>query len=146
MWDEAVIHLVQRFDRVWADDNLGPYLGREQGNDYVLVLDGSDRPLYAFHRGQVRQQFDVTRELGTAFADSLALARERSNAASPVVAGYTRVGSGVYVYSVAPVLPLTEKVTLPPGGKTVMAIVRKVDGSFFHQLSRDPSSPPLHMT
>jgi len=146
VWDEAVIHLVQRFDAVWANDNLGPYLGREQGNDYVLVLDGADRPLYAYHRGQLREDFEVIRELGPAFAESLALARERSGSASPVVSGYTKVGSGVFVYSVSSILPLTGKVTLPPGRTRVMAIVRKVDGGFFHRLSRDPSSPYLEMT
>ena len=145
-WDDAVIHLVLRFDPVWAGDNLGPYLGREQGNDYVLVFDGADRPLYAYHRGQLREDLDVTRELGPAFAASLALARERAASAAPVVTGYTKVGSAVYVYSVTSVRPLTGKVVLPSGRTTLMAIVRRVDGPFFHELSRDPSSPPLHMT
>lgn len=50
-WDSAVMALDRKFDRAWADMNLGSYLHVFHGFSHVFVLDGSDRLIYAAERG-----------------------------------------------------------------------------------------------
>jgi diguanylate cyclase (GGDEF)-like protein len=47
MWDDAVRHLDNRLDRLWADDNIGAYLNKTGGFDELFILDARDRPVYA---------------------------------------------------------------------------------------------------
>jgi diguanylate cyclase (GGDEF)-like protein len=52
IWDEAAAKLATaRPDRSWAHDNMGIWLHNIFRHDEVLVLDGSDRPVYAAING-----------------------------------------------------------------------------------------------
>lgn len=50
-WDEAVIHLDNRFDPSWARDNIGRFLNQASGFDTVFVLDDTDAPVFAATAG-----------------------------------------------------------------------------------------------
>lgn len=47
-WDQAVENLVKRFDPIWADNNVGPYLHDTHGIDTSYVLDPDNHVLYRF--------------------------------------------------------------------------------------------------
>ncbi|AQR62686.1 hypothetical protein BZG35_14300 [Brevundimonas sp. LM2] len=52
VWDEAVVHLDNRFDRGWARDNIGTYLHVTDGFQFSWVLNAEDRPLYGMDGGR----------------------------------------------------------------------------------------------
>ncbi|MCF8504080.1 MAG: bifunctional diguanylate cyclase/phosphodiesterase [Caulobacter sp.] len=47
VWDEAVRNLDNRFDPVWASENIGQFLSQTGGFDTSFVLDAKDRAIYA---------------------------------------------------------------------------------------------------
>ncbi len=52
VWDDAVIHLDNRFDPLWAHDNIGQYLSEIDGFNLAYVLDARDRPVYGMAEGK----------------------------------------------------------------------------------------------
>ncbi len=50
-WDDAVIHLDNRFDQRWAHDNVGQYLSAIDGFSLAYVLDADNRPVYGMADG-----------------------------------------------------------------------------------------------
>ena len=46
MWDDAVRNLDNRFDRAWAENNIGQFLGQTDGFDASFVLDRANQPLF----------------------------------------------------------------------------------------------------
>ena len=127
VWDQAVERLVIQFDREWAEDNLGPYLVGKQAYDHVYVLNGAGQALYAHSAGN-RPTIPAKMLLGPAFASSLPMVRgERSD---PLITGYSRSGNSVYLFAVARVLPLTNKVSLPAGSRHVILVARRVTPAY----------------
>ena len=51
VWDDAVVHLDNRFDPAWAHDNVGQYLSAIDGFGLAYVLDARDRPVYGMAEG-----------------------------------------------------------------------------------------------
>lgn len=51
VWDEAVVHLDNRFSPDWARDNIGTYLHATNGFNFSWVLDADDRPVYGMESG-----------------------------------------------------------------------------------------------
>ncbi|MET0137823.1 MAG: EAL domain-containing protein [Sphingobium sp.] len=141
MWDDGVRHIARNFDPLWVDDNVTAYLGKAQGYDHLFVIgpDGSTR--YAFHgKGQGRQD---ARTLGPAFVASMAAVRRDGRRHQPVIGGFSRNGDNLYIYAVAAVIPLTQKVSLPSGGKYLLAIANRVDNQFLTTLRHVHQLPPL---
>lgn len=133
MWDDAVRHIARRFDADWIDDNVTAYLGRTQGYDHVFIVAPDNSTPYAFSKGQVTQA-DAGATLGPAFMQSIDAVRRMDTGKSPSISGFTQQGNHLYIYSIAAVVPLTPKVTLPPGEKFVMAIASRIDAAFLEKL------------
>lgn len=129
VWDEAVFRLVNRYDAVWAGDNLGPYLGGEQGYEFVFVMNGDDRILYDYESRQMPLAPAAT--LGPAFQSALDSARKSTAGQDPLIAGFSRSGNMIYIFAVSAIVPLTGKAVLPPGEKHIIAIARKLDPAIF---------------
>ncbi|MEJ7933045.1 EAL domain-containing protein [Sphingobium sp. AN558] len=145
IWDDAVVHLVRRFDSGWADDNLGPYLGKSQGYSYVVVVDGADRPTYVFaHGARSHAPFDVGKTLGPAFVRTLAEV-DSIHPANASRVGFSRAGDKLYVFAVAAIIPLTDKVSLPPGRRHAVLVAAEVTPAFLAGLSRDNRTPALQV-
>ncbi len=146
-WDDAVRHLVRRFDPAWMDDNIAVYLGTVQGYTHLLLLDERDRVVYAFAKGRRQAPgFDAHRLLGPGLAVGLRQIRAIGPAGNPIVSGFTRAGDRLYVFSVASVIPLTKKMTLPPGPTRTLVLIRLIDRPFLDALARDHHSPRLHLS
>jgi len=47
VWDEAVDRLGNRYDPVWARENIGAYLLGQSGFDLIFVLDGRDQAIFS---------------------------------------------------------------------------------------------------
>jgi len=112
--DEAVRHLAWRFDRGWAERELGHYLFVRHGIEQVFVLDARDRPVFAAERGVGAALGLYRPPLADAVADVLpklraeeaAVLRAGGNAAGPVRAGnIVFVDGRLLIVSVALVRP-----------------------------------------
>jgi diguanylate cyclase (GGDEF)-like protein len=51
VWDDAVQHLDNQFDPVWAKANIGAFLYTTDGFDEAMVLDRANHPIYAMRAG-----------------------------------------------------------------------------------------------
>ena len=146
IWDEAVTHMVTEFDHKWAENNLGPYLGKAQSYDYVLVFDGNDRLIYNYSHVKHDGLVNAKMVLGPAFTQNLADVRRVQLGSDPLIAGYSRSGSSIYVFAVSAIVPLTANIRLPSGRTHAIAIARKVDAAFFEQMLSRTNALKLNLT
>jgi diguanylate cyclase (GGDEF)-like protein len=51
VWDDAVRHLDNRFDRDWAHNNIGQFFSQTDGLEVALVFDHIDHLVYSMHDG-----------------------------------------------------------------------------------------------
>ncbi|UPT64394.1 MAG: EAL domain-containing protein [Hyphomonadaceae bacterium JAD_PAG50586_4] len=51
IWDDAVRHLDNRFDRTWAHRNIGQFFHAAEGFEFAYVLDSENAPRYAMSEG-----------------------------------------------------------------------------------------------
>ncbi len=51
VWDDAMIHVVQSFDRVWYDGNIGYWMFDYFGHDETILLDPDNRPVDIARQG-----------------------------------------------------------------------------------------------
>ena len=137
-WDDAVRHLVLRFDPVWADDNISAYLGVVQGYSHLLILDEQGRAVYAFEgRHRATPPADAIALLGPDVARGLGRIQAIGPAGNPIVNGYTRAGGRIYAFSAASVIPLTGKLRLPAGPTRSLVLANRIDQAFLDNLAID---------
>ncbi|MBI4922015.1 MAG: EAL domain-containing protein [Devosia nanyangense] len=53
IWDDSINHLKPALDTHWVDVNLGVWMSDFFGHDEVIVLDASNRPIYAMAEGEM---------------------------------------------------------------------------------------------
>ncbi len=51
VWDDAVAHLQNKFDLAWTRQNIGDFFSKTDGFEFVMVLNGQERPIYAVDHG-----------------------------------------------------------------------------------------------
>ena len=141
-WDDAVRHTVHGVDRDWVDDNIVAYLGKTQGYSHLFILDEADRAVYSF--GPAPSHGSVQAMLGEQFTRSINLVRHMSPRSGPIVSGFSKSDGGIFIYSTAAIVPLTNKVQLPSGPTKLLIIARRVDSALLAQMtnelqSQDPS-------
>ncbi len=143
-WDDAVRHIATNFSADWVDDNVTAYLGKAQGYEKVFVVGPSGETRYAFTNGQ-RSTEQVVQTLGPSMVNAMAKARATDQQSTPMISGFTRAGREVFVYSVAPVTPLTAKVALPRGEKHLLVIAENVDSALIADMRKQHHLPTLHL-
>ncbi|CAN1520706.1 COG5001 Predicted signal transduction protein containing a membrane domain, an EAL and a GGDEF domain [Caulobacteraceae bacterium] len=79
VWDEAVRNLDNRFDPVWASENIGQYLSQTNGFDTSFVLDAGDRAIFAAD-GPKAVDASVFEAFGPATAGVIASVRAQESA------------------------------------------------------------------
>lgn len=52
IWDDAVRHLDNRFNRAWAHRNIGQFFHAAEGFEFAYVLDGENAPRYGMSEGE----------------------------------------------------------------------------------------------
>lgn len=141
-WDEAVRHITLNFDSDWISDNVTAYLGRAQGYSHVLVIGPDDRSRYIFTDGKLSHA-DPVKGLGASFVQSLSAVRHMTGKRQPILGGFTEHDGRLYIYSVAAIVPLTDRIGLPRGERQVLAIAEAVDSAFIDRIRRTHQLPPL---
>lgn len=136
-WDEAVRHISPGIDPEWMADNVVAYLGVTQGYDYIVTLDGADRTVFLSKGTGAVVPGDARALLGADFRGAVARLRRTSKHDGVALGGFTRAGGRLYVYAIAQIVPLTNKVSLPAGPVSMLAIAEQVDGEFLARIARE---------
>ena len=67
VWDDAFRALVLSFDPVWADDNIGVYLGQRQGYTHLFIIENGTSTIYSYDDGSpTAQPLDAFATVGEA--------------------------------------------------------------------------------
>ncbi|XHS03078.1 bifunctional diguanylate cyclase/phosphodiesterase [Sphingomonas sp. DBB INV C78] len=143
-WDEAVRHIARDLDPAWMADNVVAYLGETQGYTYIFTLDGADRTVFASQKGKT-VRLDARRVLGQGFSKGVARVRTMTPTGAPIIGGYSRAGDDLYVYSVAQIVPLTDKVRLGKGPVSLLVVAQRIDGAFLARMAADESLQGLRL-
>lgn len=149
LWDEAVVHLVNSFDRAWAEENIGKFFFETKGFDQAAVLDGADAPIYAMVGGEtvdpalagslataaqplVRQVRNAERTRGPLDAHFAA----KGAVTTPIYrSAFVRHGDKVYVATAALVQPHTTAVAPRSQQSAIMLTAKAVDQAFLAPLA-----------
>ncbi len=142
-WDDAVRHVSRGVEPEWVSDNIVAYLGRTQGYSHIFILDGRDRTVYSSAEADPAPGL-AQRMLGADFTRTLAAMRS-APPDSTIPSGYGRVGDRVVIYSAAPIVPLSEKITLPAGRTHVLVIGRELDSALIARMARETRLRDLHL-
>ncbi len=144
-WDDAIRHTADGVDNEWINDNIVSYLGRIQDYSHLYILDEQDRPAFGF--GPQPSNGSPQALLGDAFADSIPAIRKMPISSGPIVSGFSRSGTRIYIYSTAAIVPLTDKVKIRPGPTKLLVIARQVDASMLASTPTESGTqkPHLHL-
>lgn len=156
VWDDAYERLGPGFDAEWADINIGGYYADYLDHDVSLVLDGGDRPVYAW-RGEARVEAgSVARFLRD--AEPL-IRRLRQNEAAHFghpawkpygldaaleASGVLRSEGRYYLVGVTRVVPETSAARLRPGPAPLVVSAEEMDAGFLAGLDKDLGLTEAH--
>ncbi len=146
VWDDAV-RQVQRPDAAqWIDSNLGSWMHTYFGHDSAYLLDGADRPIYAFTDGATAKASayeQVARSVAPLIAELRGKLRNSDTSEindrvrSPGVTDVAVIDGHPGVISIKPLVSDTGEVKQAPGSEYLHVAVRYLDGSFLSDLKRD---------
>ena len=148
VWDEAVVHLDNRFDRDWAHDNIGTYLHVTDGLEFSWVLDAEDRPIYAMEGGRdiAISRFSGLEPSVSGIVDTVRRAEAArtvataSQAAAPqaaIVANTTdMIGSDLFILSATLVQPDFGTARIRGRRAPIVVTGHKVDEAFIESFAQ----------
>ena len=142
-WDQAYERLRPGADIVWLDREIGSYYANNRGDDLAVVLDGRDRPFYAWAGdGRVApdDQANIVRAAATLIAKvrrveaTASAARSRAKPANPAAAtvaetahGLVRADERIYMVAVSTVTPEKVGHARRPGPAMIVICAQRVD-------------------
>ncbi|HEY3694822.1 diguanylate cyclase domain-containing protein [Phenylobacterium sp.] len=144
LWDDAVVHLDNRFDYAWAETNIGRYLSDTEKFQAAFILDRADRTIYAM-RGGLSVPIAGVGDLAAAASDLVAetrVAESRRGPAAAIIArrhaietpifasGYRRVGSDAYLITAMLVQPDFGTALPQHERSTVVVSALRIDAAF----------------
>jgi signal transduction histidine kinase/ActR/RegA family two-component response regulator len=148
-WDDAVANLDRKFDRSWADANLGAYLTQTAGFQRVYLLDREDRVAFAVEPGEASPAANAARVRQLA-GNLIATLRTREAQRGPFrlkgpskamiskpiqASAVVRMEGAAWILSASLVQP-DFGVSLPSERAPIVIAARAVDGRFVDELSR----------
>ena len=144
VWNDAVVHLVDRFDLECARKSLGPYLVHGQGYELTAVTGASGAPLYIDASIADAEHSKLSSTLGPAFARSLTAVRSRADS-DPLISGYSRQGDNIYLFAVSRIVPLSPSARVPRGPFRAMVIARKISPAYLNAILEDSNRPDFRL-
>jgi len=146
-WDQAVDHLVTKFDPLWAKDNIGDYVYETFGISSSYVLDGVNRRVFSSIDGKPTPDDPLARFSGGIGALILR-ARAGSQPAKPPTpaAGFLRDGDVVHL-AVANVLTTYSYVgerEISEATDSVMIFTIRLDEDLLAEISNNYLLKELH--
>jgi signal transduction histidine kinase len=128
--DTSYRHLIARFDRTWADRNIGGYLTDAHGVSASMVIGSDDRTVVAYLDGEPAE-LDAFRYVPDGLRGLVERARERSMAKPDAVSGLTRIGEQVHLVAVSPLSPGSAAARPKrPGAPPVLVLAQALNREF----------------
>jgi len=136
VWDDAFRALVLSFDPVWADDNIGVYLGQRQGYTHLFIIENGTSTIYSYDDGSpTAQPLDAFATVGEALRAGVEAAGTAEYSGITAVGAFTSQGGNMFVYAAADLTPLSPGLAGPEGLRRTMVITRPIDGALVDSLS-----------
>ena len=155
IWDDAYTRLAPQIDADWADLYVGSYFETYMRHAASFVLDGADRPVYAWRDGSrlppqaassfLQETAPLVSELRT-LERSRGEARRRGLAGTITKTGVIRSDGAFYLVVVANVVPETPRVAPRPEADHLLVTARRIDAPFLAGLSRDMRVSDVRLT
>jgi diguanylate cyclase (GGDEF)-like protein len=151
-WDEAVEKVSRPGNDEWLDENLGTWMHKFYGFDELYILDGGNRPVYAFAADAIREPvyFETRRAVSTPFLEDL---RSDLLKRQPPKEGQQTVGVSDFllidgrpaVVSMKPIVSDSGEIALTPETTFVHVAVQYLDGPVSERISKSFVLNGLHV-
>ncbi|WP_296598633.1 ATP-binding protein [Phenylobacterium sp.] len=141
VWDQAYRELKPGGSLKWADDEVGSYFANNRGRDWTIVVDGRDRPFYAWVGADRADPAGQGRYLEAAralIAQARAVERQRGAKAPAVAptnpslaetaAGVLRIDGTYYIVAASTVTPENAATRRAPGPSVLIVSAERMDG------------------
>ncbi len=144
-WDEAVERTATSGNEEWIDGNLGTWMHSFFGFDEAYVLDGQERPIYAFAEEQVKPAafFESRRDLLKPYLRALRskladgeTPAEGSREQSIGVTDYVYIAGRPAVVSVKPILSDSGELEQPLSTIRLHVAVQYLDGAIIDRVGQ----------
>ncbi|MDB5439326.1 MAG: CHASE4-family protein, partial [Caulobacteraceae bacterium] len=158
-WDDAVKYLDGRFDRSWAQQNIGQFLGGTDGFEGAIVLGADDKPIYGWINGaepanpMAYNAFTVAGETSIAKVRAAETARPPLAGRKPVdglltppiqTADIRIVGGQPYVLTATLVQPDFGR-SMPPPRSAIVLTAQAIDAAFLKDFANRYMMDGLHL-
>jgi diguanylate cyclase (GGDEF)-like protein/PAS domain S-box-containing protein len=144
-WNDAARYLVVSFDLEWADLNIGSYLYVNFGYEMSFIVDGADATIYA-STGEGRVERDAFETLSHGLDRLIEAARAAPMDVPEPATGLLAVGDEVVMVGASAITPEENgEVELPPGPRSVMIHVKRLDPEFLDAVAEPLPLTDLHM-
>ncbi|MBS1183710.1 MAG: bifunctional diguanylate cyclase/phosphodiesterase [Proteobacteria bacterium] len=144
-WDDAVEKTAAVDNQDWIDGNLGSWMHTFFGIDESYVLDGQDRPIYAFAEDQTQSpsfyeaRLDAVRPYLKTLRTKLAAGEapvEGSQEQSISVTDYIYIAGRPSVLSLKPILSDSGRLDQPLSTIYVHVAIQHLDGDIIHRVGQ----------
>jgi diguanylate cyclase (GGDEF)-like protein len=146
IWDDAVIKTTMAYDADWVDLNLGSWMNSFFGHDEAVVLDASDRPVYAMQDGHPIDTADIEPELPGIRALIIQLRAQISRGGiadyadgaaehPPRASDIMLLDGSPAIVSVTPIISDSGEIEQQRGGEYLHISVLRLDASFASRLA-----------
>lgn len=144
-WDEAVERTAASGNEEWIDGNLGSWMQTFFGVDEAYVLDGQDRPIYAFAEGRIEPPdfFEQRRKLLLPYLRALRsklatgeVPAEASHEQSVGVSDYIYIADRPAVVSVKPIVSDSGRLAQPVATIHIHVAVQYLEGEVIRKVGQ----------
>jgi len=144
IWDDAIINTRLAFNLNWVEDNLGVWVHDFYGHDAVVILDGSDEPLYVMTDGVSGTPSDYT-ALSPPLMPLLRRLRAIRPALSPpgtpanaaAVSDFAIINGQPAIIAAVTIVSDTGALIQPKGTEPVLLAATYLDRAAANQFNRD---------
>ena len=144
-WNDAVRHLHVEIDPDWADTNVAGYIYETHGFNLSLVVDADGGTAYGAIEGERAPPEAMPTISGG--IDELVAAARRSSAEEPdYQTGLIVVDGAAALVGASAITPEElGDITLPPGERSVIVFIKRLDRSFFQELAERYQLSDMHI-
>lgn len=145
-WDEAVTNVSTDTTGKWIDDNLGTWMHNYFAFDEIYLLDGDDKPVYAFADGTIQDAKTFLNRLGIVRGALLSLRRHLdagdTSATEPDLhsiggSDFALINHRPAVISLKPLLSDSGTISQERGKEYIHIAIRFLDASFLEKVERE---------
>ena len=145
VWDDAAQNLVAKFDRVWADANIGAYVYYQNGIETTFVVNQSGQSLYGYIDGK-RSALDPAAVLGAGYSAAYSRVALGRRALDEAISGISISGRGTAIFSIVKIRPHGTTLRVRADVNRYIVMAKFIDKGVLRELARDANGAALAFT